>query len=300
MRQALNSVWAQTLSDYEVIVVDDGSADGTGDYLASLGDRIKAIYQPNRGPAAARNLGVKSARGEYVAFLDSDDVWFPWALATFHKVVDRHDNPALMSAALMEFEGEAPNVARGKLAAELFPDFLATAKRPAYIGSNVLVIKRDVFNGVSGFDESMFVGEDLDFCLRLGAVGDFVRILSPVTLGYRRHRDNISRVPLALYQATLDILNCEREHRYPGGKGRRWERSQLLSRTFRPVALACLRAGFRQQAWSVYRRTFRMNLRLGRLRFLIGFILYASVDVVSLRAWWRKAYGLLYHISAAD
>src|SRR5450830_1529256 len=81
LQQALDSVWAQTHDDYEIIVVDDGSTDGTKDYLASLDGRVKTVRQSNSGPAAARNLGVRQAKGEYVAFLDSDDLWFPWALA---------------------------------------------------------------------------------------------------------------------------------------------------------------------------------------------------------------------------
>lgn len=274
LQQALVSIWTQTRNSYEVIVVDDGSADGTGDYLASLGSRIKSIHQPNRGPAAARNAGVRQAEGEYVAFLDSDDLWFPWALATFHKVIHHHDRPPLISAAILEFEGEVPKVAQGNLAIESFRDYFATAGNPGYVGSNALVIKRSVFNQVSGFDESMFVGEDLDFFLRVGAAGSFVRVLSPVILGYRRHEQNISRAPLALHSAAVELLNREVEGRYPGGKARKWERWQLLSRAVRPVAFACLRAGLRKQAWSIYRKAFRMNLRLVRLRFLVGFPIY--------------------------
>ena len=274
LQQALGSVWTQTRDDYEVIVVDDGSTDGTGKYLTGLGERIKSIHQPNRGPAAARNKGVKHAEGEYVAFLDSDDFWFPWTLATFHKVIHDHDRPPLISAAMSEFEGEMPKVAQENLTTESFRDYFATADNPAYVGSNALVVKRSVFNQANGFDESMFVGEDLDFFLRVGAAGSFVRVLTPVTLGYRRHGRNISRVPLALHSAALDLLNREVEDRYPGGKARKRERWQLLSRAVRPVALVCLRAGLRKQAWSIYRKTFRMNLRLGRLRFLAGFPIY--------------------------
>src|SRR5580692_1260134 len=72
----IKSVLAQTFSDLEVIVVDDGSSDGTGQILSDIfGDRIRYIAQPNQGASVARNRGVEEARGEWVAFLDSDDIW---------------------------------------------------------------------------------------------------------------------------------------------------------------------------------------------------------------------------------
>jgi glycosyltransferase involved in cell wall biosynthesis len=77
---ALDSVFAQTFTDYEVIVVDDGSTDGTAAMVASYGGRVRYFQQQNKGPGAARNLGAQHATGEYLAFLDSDDLWFPWTL----------------------------------------------------------------------------------------------------------------------------------------------------------------------------------------------------------------------------
>src|SRR5262245_53825606 len=82
LQRALGSVRNQTFRDYEVIVVDDGSSDGTWNYLGSLVPFIKALRQENRGPGPARNLGATHATGSYLAFLDSDDLWFPWTLAT--------------------------------------------------------------------------------------------------------------------------------------------------------------------------------------------------------------------------
>ena len=83
--KAVESVFAQTYKDYEFIVIDDGSTDGTAALLAAHGDRLQVITQPNRGAYAARNAGLKRVRGEYVAFLDSDDAWRPgrtWRLST--------------------------------------------------------------------------------------------------------------------------------------------------------------------------------------------------------------------------
>src|SRR5712664_390476 len=77
LREALDSILAQTHRPVEIIVADDGSSDGTAAVVASYGDHVHYLHQPNAGPAAARNLGLSAARGEFVAFLDADDLWHP-------------------------------------------------------------------------------------------------------------------------------------------------------------------------------------------------------------------------------
>ena len=93
----LDSVFAQTWTNYEVIVADDGSTDGTGDVLATYGDRIRVVTQQNSGPGTARNLGIELARGEYLAFLDSDDVWFPWTLASYARAIHDYGQPTIIA-----------------------------------------------------------------------------------------------------------------------------------------------------------------------------------------------------------
>src|SRR5262249_57888097 len=79
LKRAVSSVWAQTHTGYEIIVADDGSTDGTVEWLASQGERVRAITQTNRGPGAARNLGTREARGEDGAVLDRRHLVPPWA-----------------------------------------------------------------------------------------------------------------------------------------------------------------------------------------------------------------------------
>src|SRR5438874_2268449 len=105
--QTLDSVFAQNRNDMEVIVVDDGSTDGTLDIVARYGDRVRILQQSNKGPGAARNAGLRAATGDYVAFLDSDDVWFPWTAQTYATVIAQNDHPAFVAGRPLVFESAA-------------------------------------------------------------------------------------------------------------------------------------------------------------------------------------------------
>src|SRR5262249_534017 len=104
---ALKSVWRQKFQDFEVIVVDDGSTDETPIYLSSLDRKVRYIRQANRGPGAARNVGTQAATGDYVAFLDSDDLWFPWTLDVFRWAVQKYNYPTIIAGQFIEFFDEA-------------------------------------------------------------------------------------------------------------------------------------------------------------------------------------------------
>lgn len=279
LQQALASVWAQTYCDYELIVVDDGSNDGTLEYLASLGDRIKLICQQRGGPGAARNSGIQRASGDYLAFLDSDDLWLPWTLATFHRVTQKY-KPSLICGAVVEFSDVAPSLEEGELQTEQFPDYLKTARQPGFVPSCVLVVDRSTFVRARGFDEGLSVAEDHDFLFRVGTAPGFVRVQSPITTMYRRHVENTSSLRSVACASVIAILNKEAEGRYPGGNKRQMERWQLLGRMLRPIALAGVKAGLGEEPWRLYWQGFWLNARLGRFRFLIGFLFYGMRNVL--------------------
>ena len=281
---ALDFVWLQTYTDFEVIIVDDGSTDQTIKRLTRLGEHVRLITQANRGPGSARNLGAAVARGRYLAFLDSDDLWFPWTLATYFELVKRHDAPSILCGKLAEFcdEAELKGVGPESIAATVFPDYLASSTTQYFVGAGALVLRRDTFLELGGFIDEWVNGEDHDLILRLGSAPGFVQILAPTTLGYRRHAASET----SDHQRTVDgmsrIINQERRGEYPGGIPRARARYEIITRHVRPATLSCLRANLVVDACRLYGATFGWNWRLARWKYLTFFPFLAVAAMLRL------------------
>jgi glycosyltransferase involved in cell wall biosynthesis len=273
LQQTLESVWRQTFNDYEVIVVDDGSTDETAAYLSQISDRISIQTQRNAGPGVARNKGVESARGEYLAFLDSDDVWFSWTLETVAELIAKHDRPALVSAKLVAFRepAELDSVKQTEIKAEIFSDYFASSDRDCFVGAGMTFVRRDKFLEAGGFTPREINLEDHDLILRLGTAAGFVRILEPATLGWRRHDASTADRSLRSFAGCRHLIENEQNGLYPGGQSRSIARRRIITRHVRPWALTLARTGAWRPAWSLYNSTFVWNLTLNRWRFLVGF-----------------------------
>ena len=283
LRQALDSVWAQTFTDYEVIVVDDGSADGTLDYLNSLGDRVQVLRQANQGPGAARNLGLSIARGDYIAFLDSDDLWFPWSLTIYARVIEQNGAPSFIAGKPKVFLDYAD---LGSIAEELldllkFQDYLASGDEWRWFGVSSFVVNRQALLHVGGFTNDRVNGEDADLALRLGVSSGFVQICSPPTFGYRSHTGNITKDTQKSLAGFRRMIQEEQSGNYPGGPARSCERWRIITRHVRPTMVSCLQQRMNREAWSLYGKTFGWHLLLGRWKCLLGFP--AQAVVIELR-----------------
>jgi glycosyltransferase involved in cell wall biosynthesis len=279
IRKALDSVLGQDYQDFEIIVVDDGSTDGTEHVLECFAGKIRIFHQENHGPGAARNLGAQKSRGEYIAFLDSDDCWFPWTLATYARMIAEMDRPNVLCGALIRFrlEGEIAAIQSQPVTSFYFPDYFAAGRHGLYCGSGQMVVRRDTLLAVGGFADGKFNAEDHDLVMRLGVAPGFVNVTAPAMIAYRQHSEAATRDLAKTYTGARHLLQMEQAGRYPGGKSRRRDRWQILSQHIRSLTLELLREKEYRKAWALYQQTFVWNLALGRFRYLAGFPLQAAL-----------------------
>ena len=209
--ETLDSVFGQTYRDFEVLVINDGSPDTEvlEAVLRPYFERIVYLKQQNRGPAAARNFGIQQARGEYVAFLDSDDCWSPEYLASQMRMFDETPAPDMVSAD-SELFGDSPHA--GKSFWELYPPRgPATLKnlltRDCAIVTSCTVARRSVLFRAGLFDEDICGPEDLDLWLRTVHCGARL-VLQRRVLGRRRlHGDALTAAPLRIWGEAVRVLN---------------------------------------------------------------------------------------------
>ncbi|MBM3604657.1 MAG: glycosyltransferase [Alphaproteobacteria bacterium] len=178
--RAIASCLAQTCPDFEIIVVDDGSADGTAEAVEAMEDpRIRCIRQTNAGASAARNTGGRAARGRHLAFLDSDDEFLPHKLERLRAAIQNDDRPdrTVWYSPLYFDRGQGNRMikpGRAIGADEPVGDYLFADD--GLMQTSTLVVPRDLFLRV-GFDDGLRCLEDLDLCLRLEEAGARFRML---------------------------------------------------------------------------------------------------------------------------
>ena len=164
--EAIDSVLAQSFRAFELIVIDDGSTDGTVEELARLDETIRIERIEHRGPAAARNRGVEMARAPLIAFLDSDDLWAPTKLE--RQLAFMRDESRLRDFAdqrNLDSHGRRvnPGLRHRKRGGDIFIDSLRTC----LISMSATMMRTDLFRSLGGFDESMDAAEDYDLWLRI-------------------------------------------------------------------------------------------------------------------------------------
>jgi glycosyltransferase involved in cell wall biosynthesis len=185
LREAIDSAQRQTLQPSEILVVDDGSTDNSAAVARESGRNVRCLLQDHAGPAAARNLGLRSARGEFIAFLDADDLW------PADKLADQLNALAGDPSAGMVF---------GRI--QCLKQSSAEAERPAYSAFGqtwswcllgAALVRRTVFDRTGLFDPSLRYGEDLDWFLRAVERGARVTQIEQTCLFYRIHGANMTR-----------------------------------------------------------------------------------------------------------
>src|SRR5919199_3452363 len=192
IQKTIESVLTQTVTDFELLVINDGSQDGTLEIVERIQDvRIKVFSYPNAGPSTSRNRGIDLATGEYISFIDADDLWTPDKLEAQLKALQANPQAAV-AYSWTDFINESNHYLRRGCYLTLNGDIYANLLVVNFLenGSNPL-IRKQAFSEVGTFDESLRAAEDWDMWLRLAARYHFVGVPSPQIL-YRQSSHSMS------------------------------------------------------------------------------------------------------------
>jgi len=192
----LDSILAQNFRDFEIIVVDDGSTDGTKSLVDGYGSRVQYLYQDNQGPSAARNLGVRHAQAAWISIQDSDDLSLPNHLDVLHGYVSSHPQVGMVFANGDYLGGPVHNrkniipVAKSRRLAQSGVG-LEDLFDKSIVRLQAGLIAKKCYDEVGGHDEALRISMDLDLSFRLWARYPMV-YLDEVVFSYRKHGGNIS------------------------------------------------------------------------------------------------------------
>jgi len=272
---AIESIFAQTLTDWELIIADDGSEADTRAYLQALENppRLRVLYLPHTGkPAAVRNAALREAHGEFVAFLDSDDIWLPMKLQTQIASLHRHPsrNWSYTRFVLVDASGNPTAWARRTggwpVPGGWILDKLVTGKTAIALPS--IVVRRDLLSRIGNFDEDLVGSEDYELYLRLAAQGEVDAIDTVLTL-VRRHTQHFSGQGVIPFESNVRII----EKLLRSGAVEHLRPLLLEQRAELVAGLAKTRAG--------------SGKRIAALRTLFSSVTYSW----RYRRWWYAALG---------
>jgi glycosyltransferase involved in cell wall biosynthesis len=211
IRESIDSVLSQTCDEYEIIIVDDGSKDNTKEIVSTYSSdtRIKYFYQDNAGQPKAKNRGICESRGEFIAFLDADDIWMPsklekqLALFADPEVGVVYSRRQWIDPNGVEISGNERMLQRGMILDHIFVD--------NFVCFSSSVIRRSYLEQVGYFDESLPMGIDYDLWIRLASVCKFDFVDEPL-VKYRTGHSNLSKNTMKRYECAQQIMRKNLSH----------------------------------------------------------------------------------------
>jgi glycosyltransferase involved in cell wall biosynthesis len=187
---AIDSVLAQTYPDFELIVIDDGSTDHTAEVLQAYGDRVQAIRQTNQGVALARNHGIQQAQGEWIAFLDADDVLLPHKLAAQLELAAAHPEVGIIHSGWRRVDRQGQLLMVVEPWHQIPELTLESWLRWKPVLPSAMLFRRHWLEQAGGFDPRFPPAEDTELILRLALMGCEAKWLPQVTVDYRQHESS--------------------------------------------------------------------------------------------------------------
>ena len=204
LKHALHSVYAQTYKEYEVIVVDDGSTDGTEEMVKSTGYPLRYYWQENRGEVATRSRLIEFAQGQFITFLDSDDLLMPDTVERMMKVMEAESGEVIVYGPYLRIDQNGNTYGRCKR--KLYSGHITR-----YLFQNIFIhscgsmFPKKALEKAGGFDELLSVSADYDLWLRLSLKYRFIVLPEP-TFKRRRHAGNLSRLSTENRITELQVL----------------------------------------------------------------------------------------------
>jgi len=257
LRQALDSVVAQTSKDFEIVVVDDGSTDGTEDMIKNLTFPVTYHWQPNAGDAAARNKLVELAKGKYISFIDSDDLLIPDAVERMVKTIDAEPEDVVVYGSYLRIDQNGKIYGKckrklysGNITRHLFESILVHSCGSMFPAG---ILKGDV-----PFDTSLKVCSDYDFWLRLSLKCRFI-VLPEHTFKRRRHPTNLSNASFENCLTEYEVL--KRFYYERGGKEVIPQKTamKVFSKKGRRAGCCAIREGLYDRACELLSVSFRQH-----------------------------------------
>jgi len=219
--QAIDSVLKQYFKDVEIIVVDDGSTDNTKEMLEPYKKSINYFYKENGGLSSTRNYGIAQANGEYIAFLDADDIYLPNFLNACFAELVKHNYDLVMTDNFADFYNNDGNFLRREIQRK--EHYLGNEQNLYYVIFNslnmalpaqmVFVMKKKAFEQVGYFDEQLTYLEDWDLWLRIADQNLKISYVQKPLFIYRRHKDSLCRNPEMLTNRLRNIYSAFEKNR---------------------------------------------------------------------------------------
>lgn len=199
IKDTINSVLLQTYTDFEIIVINDSSTDNSLPIVQSINDKRLRIYtKTNGGVSEARNYGIKRAKGEYICFLDADDLWKPEYLKNLYEITKKHPFAGMICSAYSIFKDSnkcslcQSDLLKYNINSEFELDFFkySVLQKQSIALTSAVCIKREVLTKIEGpFSNGISIGEDIDVWVRVASISNVVYSNKPFML-YRWHAQN--------------------------------------------------------------------------------------------------------------
>jgi len=272
--EAIESVLKQTISVHEIIVIDDGSEDDTGAIVRKKYSQVRILNQKNSGPSTARNRGIAEASGDWIAFLDADDIWLPNKIEEQILALKRHPQLKLIASDMAEIDIHGnitiPSMQEwhdqkkffSNLRGRPIPRAAARLIEKNFIPTGTVLVERKVLSEKGGFNDSLRYGEDLEIWVRI-ATDHPISCLPTVHMLRRRHGSNATSFTMNMAKDLVKVAESVRRQAGRTLKKQGVDVDQMVSQAWANLGYALFDQGQYAQARQAMKSSFKEkpNLR---------------------------------------